>query len=62
MQFTYKKQEKLKSKKLIKQLFEEGKKINIFPIMLLYLQVNHDSNFLVQAGVTVSKKHFKKAV
>jgi ribonuclease P protein component len=62
MQFTYKKQEKLKSKKLIKLLFEEGKKISVFPIMLLYLQVKHDSNYLVQAGVTVSKKNFKSAV
>ncbi len=62
MQFTYKKQEKLKSKKLIKLLFEEGKKTSVFPIMLLYLQVEHDSNYLVQAGVTVSKKNFKSAV
>lgn len=62
MQFTYKKQEKLKSRKLIKLLFEEGKKTSVFPIMLLYLQVEHDSNYLVQAGVTVSKKNFKSAV
>ena len=62
MQFIYKKQEKLKSKKLIKLLFEEGKKISVFPILLLYLQVDHESNYLVQAGVTVSKKNFKRAV
>jgi ribonuclease P protein component len=62
MQFTYKKQEKLKSKKLIKRLFEEGNKISVFPIRLLYLKVEHESNYLVQAGVTVSKKNFKYAV
>ncbi len=62
MQFTYKKQEKLKSKKLIKLLFENGKKITVFPIMLLYLKIEHDSDYLIQAGVTVSKKNFKNAV
>ncbi len=62
MQFTYKKQEKLKSKKLIKLLFENGKKITSFPIMLLYLKTEHDSDYLIQAGVTVSKKNFKNAV
>ncbi|MCF6351223.1 MAG: ribonuclease P protein component [Flavobacteriaceae bacterium] len=62
MQFTYNKQEKLKSKKLLKLLFEDGKKINVFPILLLYLQVEHASNYLIQAGVTVSKKKINKAV
>lgn len=62
MQFTYNKQEKLKSKKLIKQLFEEGEKTSVFPIMLLYLQVEHESNYIIQAGVTVSKRNFNKAV
>lgn len=62
MQFTYHKYEKLKSRKLIKLLFEDGKKTTIFPIRLMYLKVDHESKFPIQAGVTVSKKSFKKAV
>ena len=62
MQFTYNKHEKLKSRKLIKLLFEKGEKISVFPLMLLYLEVEHESKYPVQAGVTVSKKNFKRAV
>lgn len=62
MRFTYNKYEKLKSRKLIKLLFENGKKISVFPVLLLYLQVDHTSTNWVQASVTVSKKNFKNAV
>jgi len=62
MRFTYHKHEKLKSKKLIKQLFEEGEAISVFPLRLLYFKVNHHSNYLIQAGVTVSKRNFNKAI
>jgi ribonuclease P protein component len=62
MRFTYNKHEKLKSEKLIKQLFDEGETISVFPLRLLYFKVNHHSNYLIQAGVTVSKRNFKKAV
>jgi len=62
MNFTYNKHEKLKSRKLIKQLFENGKAISIYPLRLIYLKVEHESNFLLQTGVSVSKRNFKLAV
>ncbi|MEN8124603.1 MAG: ribonuclease P protein component [Bacteroidota bacterium] len=62
MRNTFKKDEKLKKKKLIEELFSSGKAINAYPIKLIYLQIEHDSLFKIQAGVSVSKRNFKKAV
>ncbi|QMU66483.1 MAG: ribonuclease P protein component [Flavobacteriaceae bacterium] len=62
MKFTLGKYERLKSKKLITQLFEEGRSLKIFPLRLAYLQTEHTSGFPVQVGFSVSKKQFKKAV
>lgn len=62
MQFTFNKNEKLKSKKLIEQLFTEGKSVTAYPIKLIYLQVNHQGNYPVQASVSASKRKFKLAV
>ncbi len=62
MQFSYTKYEKLKSRKLIKQLFEDGKAISVFPLRLIYLKKEHASNYNVQASVSVSKRNFKLAV
>ena len=62
MQNTFKKQEKLKKSKLITQLFTEGKSLTVFPIKLIYLQVEHNSQYKIQAGVSASKRNFKKAV
>ncbi|GER58631.1 ribonuclease P protein component [Patiriisocius marinus] len=60
MGLTFPKQEKLKSRKAIKQLFEDGKGISKYPIKLLYLPVeNVDYN---QAGFAVPKRNFKLAV
>jgi len=62
MQQTFKKQEKLKKSKLIEQLFAQGKSLTVFPIKLVYLKIDHNSPYKIQAGVTVSKRNFKKAV
>ena len=62
MRESFGKQEKLKSKKLIQQLFAEGRSLSVFPIKLVYLQTDHESTFKIQAGVSVSKRNFKKAV
>jgi len=62
MQQTFKKQEKLKKSKLIDQLFAKGKAVTAFPIKLIYLQIEHDSPYKIQAGVSASKRNFKKAV
>lgn len=62
MQETYKREEKLKKNKLISQLFTGGSSVSAFPIKLIYLELEHDSPFKIQAGVSVSKRNFKRAV
>lgn len=62
MQQTFKKQEKLKKSKLIELLFAQGKSVTVFPVKLIYLETDHKSPYKIQAGVTVSKRIFTKAV
>ncbi|MBW8050268.1 MAG: ribonuclease P protein component [Cytophagales bacterium] len=54
------KRERLKSKELIKELFEKGRSVNCFPIRLLYL--SNEKRDFPQVLITVSKKKFKRAV
>lgn len=56
--------EKLKSRKLIEELFAKGKSINVFPIRISYVfsNVQVDEKSLLQVGVSVSKRNFKRAV
>ncbi len=58
--FSY--EEKLKSKKLIEQLFLEGQSVSAYPMRLVYLQTSFNDNTIVKTGVSVSKRNFKKAV
>lgn len=62
MKHTYPKQEKLKSRTLINQLFTEGKSVSKYPLRLVYVQVSELEGSSLKLGVSVSKKHFKKAV
>ena len=62
MTATYSKKEKLKSKKLIDQLFTEGQSVSAFPLRLVYLGTTFDDDVIAKTGVSVSKKHFKTAV
>ena len=62
MQHTYKREEKLKKAKLIGKLFSEGSSVTSFPIKLVYFEVDHESSFKIQAGMSVSKRNFKRAV
>ena len=71
---TYSKQEKLKSRKALEQLFAKGKSFSVFPIKVLYTvsdqlvgdvidnpEIKINETGLVQAGVGVSSRIFKKA-
>lgn len=58
--YTYGKNEKLKSTKLIDLLFKEGKSLQQYPIRFLWMKVDSESN--LQASVAVSKRFFAKAV
>ncbi|TMM59017.1 ribonuclease P protein component [Maribacter algarum] len=62
MGLSFPKKEKLKSKKLIDQLFVEGKSVSNYPIKLIYLKTELPFDVPVQAGFTVPKKNFKSAV
>lgn len=61
MKFTLGKQERLKSKKLIGKLYEEGNSVKAFPLRMVYVQTEHTSHFPAQVGVSVGKRNFKKA-
>lgn len=64
--FTLGKEERLKSRKQIEQLFDKGKSIVITPFRVYFLideMLNAQrSMFNVQFGVGVSARNFKKAV
>ena len=66
MEFSYGKKEKLKSKKLIEALFTERQSVAKYPLRLAFkkLEVEDSSTEKteLQVAVSVSKKHFKKAV
>lgn len=62
MKNTYPKQEKLKSKTTIDLLFSEGKSVSKYPLRLVYVPVTDENAEKLKIGVSVSKKHFKKAV
>jgi ribonuclease P protein component len=66
-QFTLGKNERLKSRKLIEQLFKEGKNFTFPPYRIYYLLQKQlpsiqSKLFNMQFGVGVSGKNFKKAV
>jgi len=69
--FTYKKKDKLKSRKQTQYLFSKGQSIQVFPIKLIYTieQTDPDdsnamiqSDGILQAGVGAPSRTFRKAV
>lgn len=62
MNESFGKDEKLKSKILISQLFVEGKSINKYPLKLVYLPVSKPGFEHHKTAVSVPKRNFKKAV
>ncbi len=64
-QFTLGKSERLKSRKQIEQLFSEGKSFSVIPFKVYYLggsQAQPGSRAILQFGVGVSAKNYKRAV
>ena len=59
--YFYRKANKLKSRKLIEQVFQKGKSFMAFPLKIHWL-AGDAKEPVMQAGVTVPTKHFKKAV
>jgi ribonuclease P protein component len=66
MNFTYPKNEKLKSKITIDLLFSKGKSVSKYPLRLVFVESDYgipeDSDQMLKMGVSVSKKYFKHAV
>ena len=67
--FTYKKTDKLKSRKQTQHLFSTGQAINVFPIRLIYTiepipstADNLSLTSVLQAGVGAPSRTFRKAV
>ena len=59
MSRTFPKHQKLKSRKDIKALFEEGKTVTKYPVKLLWLPLGQQET---KAGFAVAKRNFKSAV
>lgn len=59
--YTFKKEEKLKSRKTIEQLFKVGKSFSNFPFRIIW-KLEESAAAPLQAGFAVSSKHFKHAV
>jgi len=62
LRYTLGKEDKLKSRKIIEQLFSEGKSFSLFPFRIIYLFQPANTIGQLQAGFSVGTKHFKKAV
>jgi ribonuclease P protein component len=62
LRYTLGKDDKLKSRKIIEQLFKEGKSFSLFPFRIIYLLQPSNTIGQLQAGFSVGTKHFKNAV
>lgn len=58
---TFGKEEKLKSRKLIASIFEQGFSVNSYPIRAKVLSID-DGEPKIQVTFVASKRYFKKAV
>jgi len=59
---SFKKEERLCSKKTISDLFENGNSFFLFPFRVLWMESKTALPFPAQIAITVPKKNFKKAV
>lgn len=61
--YKFCKEERLKSHKIIQELFESGKIVHHYPFKVLYAyKPKGESKFPVKIAISVSKKNFKRAV
>jgi ribonuclease P protein component len=60
--YTFRKEERLCSKKLIEELFSKGKSFSYYPFIIYYRKNQIPGRYPVQVLVTVSKKKLRKAV
>jgi ribonuclease P protein component len=60
--YTFKKEERLCSKKLLEELFNSGSSFLVYPFRITWLKSALPANARVQVVIGVSKRKFKKAV
>jgi ribonuclease P protein component len=60
LRYHFGKKDKLKSRKQIETLFSKGNRFSHYPFNILWLPNNKDA--VLQTGVSVSSRNFKKAV
>lgn len=62
VKLSFKKEERLKSRKKIKSLFDNGKVIHQYPFKVIYqIEENQDIKYPAQIAISVAKKNFKHA-
>jgi ribonuclease P protein component len=62
MQYGFPKNERLKSRTAFAKLFSDGESAKHYPVRMVYTPWTSDSANGLQAGFSVSKKRFKRAV
>lgn len=60
--FTFKKEERLSSRKQIGELIDKGSSFFLYPFRIVWLEVDTPSTYPAQLLISVSKKRFKRAV
>lgn len=60
--FSYGREEKLKSRKLVQELFSKGKTFTVYPLKVFYMQPGKKPDHSIKVGVGTSTRNFKKAV
>lgn len=59
---TFKKEERLTTKKIIEELMRNGSSFSEYPFKVVYLKTKLNTTFPAQVVISVPKKNFKKAV
>jgi ribonuclease P protein component len=62
VEYTFNKEERLKSKRLIDALFSNGKVIAAYPVKVFWIEAELPVDRPFQFGVSAPKRKFKKAV
>lgn len=61
--YTFKKEERLKSRKIIGKLFQSGASFGMYPLRLIWLRMNEvQGRYPVKFSLSVPKRAFPKAV
>lgn len=60
--FTFHKEERLCSQKIIGELFTSGESFLAYPLKVVFLKTEFPESHPAQAAFTVSKRNFKRAV